>query len=85
MVAGCRVWHPAIIKYNTNKNYKTMIGTIVYIIGLVLAIKAVLEILKMPMGTAGKVISAIVVLCTSWVGLAVYYFYAKDKLVDWFK
>jgi len=62
-----------------------MIGTIVYIIGLVLAIKAVLEILKMPMGTAGKVISAIVVLCTSWVGLAVYYFYAKDKLVDWFK
>lgn len=62
-----------------------MIGTIVYIIGLVLAIKAVLEILKMPMGTAGKVISAIVVLCTSWVGLAVYYLYAKDKLVDWFK
>lgn len=85
MVAGCRVWYPAIIKYNTNKNYKTMIGTIVYIIGLVLAIKAVLEILKMPMGTAGKVISAVVVLCTSWVGLAVYYFYAKDKLVDWFK
>jgi hypothetical protein len=62
-----------------------MIGTIVYIIGLVLAIKAVLEFLKMPMGTAGKVISAVVVLCTSWVGLAVYYFYAKDKLVDWFK
>ena len=85
MVAGCRVWHPAIIKYNTSKNYKTMIGTIIYIIGLVLAIKAVLEILKMPMGTAGKVISAVVVLCTSWVGLAVYYFYAKDKLVSWFE
>lgn len=62
-----------------------MIGTIIYIIGLVLAIKAVLEILKMPMGTAGKVISTVVVLCTSWVGLAVYYLYAKDKLVDWFK
>ena len=62
-----------------------MIGTIIYIIGLVLAVKAVLEILKMPMGTAGKIISTIVVLCTSWVGLAVYYFYAKDKLVDWFK
>jgi hypothetical protein len=45
----------------------------------------VLEILKMPIGMAGKVISAVVVLCTSWVGLAVYYFYAKDKLVDWFK
>ena len=64
---------------------KTMIGTIIYIIGLVLAIKAVLEILQMPMGMAGKVISAVLVLCTSWVGLAVYYFYAKDKLVSWFK
>ena len=62
-----------------------MLGTIVYIIGLVLAVKAVLEILKMPIGLAGKVISAVLVLCCSWVGLAVYYFYAKDKLVDWFK
>ena len=62
-----------------------MIGTIIYIVGLVLAIKAVLEILQMPMGMAGKVVSAVLVLCTSWVGLAVYYFYAKDKLVSWFK
>ncbi|MBQ4083705.1 MAG: hypothetical protein IJC77_05535 [Bacteroidaceae bacterium] len=62
-----------------------MIGTIIYIIGLVLAIKAVLEIIKMPISVAGKVISAVLVLCCSWVGLAVYYFYAKDKLVDWFK
>ena len=62
-----------------------MLGTIIYIIGLVLAVKAVLEILKMPSGLAGKVISAVLVLCCSWVGLAVYYFYAKDKLVDWFK
>ena len=45
-----------------------MIGTIIYIIGLVLAVKAVLEILKMPMGMVGKVISAVLVLCTSWVG-----------------
>lgn len=62
-----------------------MISFLIWIVGVVLAVKAVLEILKMPMGTAGKVISAIVVLCTSWVGLAVYYFYAKDKLVEWFK
>ena len=62
-----------------------MIGTIIYIIGLVLAVKAVLEILKMPINMAGKVISSVLVLCCSWVGLAVYYLYAKDKLVDWFK
>ena len=62
-----------------------MLGTIIYIIGLVLAVKAVLEILKMPIGLVGKVISSVFVLCCSWIGLAVYYFYAKDKLVDWFK
>ncbi len=62
-----------------------MIGTIIYIIGLVLAIKAVLEILKMPIGMVGKIISSVLVLSCSWLGLAVYYFYAKDKLVGWFK
>ena len=62
-----------------------MISFLVWLVGTILAIKAVLEILKMPIGMAGKVISAVVVLCTSWVGLAVYYLYAKDKLVDWFK
>ena len=62
-----------------------MIGIIIYIIGLVLAVKAVLEILKMPIGLVGKIISSVLVLSCSWLGLAVYYFYAKDKLVDWFK
>ena len=62
-----------------------MISFLIWVVGVVLAIKAVLEILKMPIGMAGKVISAVIILCTSWVGLAVYYFYAKDKLVQWFK
>lgn len=62
-----------------------MIGTIIYIIGIILCIKAVLEILKTNISTAGKAISIIVLLVTSWIGLAVYYFYAKDKLTSWFK
>ena len=62
-----------------------MISFLIWIAGVVLAIKAVLEIFKMPIGMAGKVISTIAILCTSWVGLAVYYFFAKDKLVEWFK
>ena len=62
-----------------------MISFLIWLVGVILAIKAVLEIFKMPMGTVGKVISAVVVLCTSWLGLAVYYSYAKDKLVNWFK
>ena len=62
-----------------------MISFLIWLVGVILAVKAVMEIWKMPMGMAGKVISAVAVLCTSWFGLAVYYFYAKDKLVHWFK
>ena len=52
-----------------------MIGTIVWLIGLVCAIWCVLDIF----------IAAVVVLLTSWVGLAVYYFYGRDHLQEWFK
>ncbi len=62
-----------------------MIGTIIYIIGIILCIKAVLEILKMDLSTGAKVISIIVLLLTSWIGLIVYYLYAKDHLTEWFK
>lgn len=60
-------------------------GSIIYIAGIVLSVLAVLDILKKPISTTGKIISAIVVLLTSWVGLAVYYLYAKDHLTEWFK
>lgn len=62
-----------------------MIVKIIYIVGIILCIKAVLEILKMNIGTAGKAISIIVLLLTSWIGLLVYYLFAKDKLSSWFK
>ncbi len=58
---------------------------IIWIIGLVLSIMAILEILKMNMSTAGKIISIVVLLLTSWIGLAVYYLYAKNHLTSWFK
>ncbi len=58
---------------------------ILYIIGVVLSVLAVLDILKKPISTVGKIIAAALVLCTSWVGLAVYYLYAKDHLTEWFK
>lgn len=62
-----------------------MIGTIIWLIGLVLAIKAALEILKLKGDTAKKLIAVILVLITSWIGLAVYYFFAKDKMAGWVK
>ena len=62
-----------------------MIGTIVWLIGLVCAIWCVLDIFKKNISTGGKVIAAVVVLLTSWVGLAVYYFYGRYHLQECFK
>ncbi len=59
--------------------------SIIYLIGVVLSIIAVLDILKKPISFVGKIISAVLVLATSWIGLAVYFLYAKDHLTDWFK
>lgn len=41
--------------------------TIIYLIGLVLAILAVIDIFKKPIGIVGKIICSVIVLCTSWV------------------
>lgn len=60
-------------------------GTIIYLIGLVLAIMAVVDIFKKPISTVGKIITAVIVLATSWLGLIVYYLYAKNHLTEWFK
>ena len=60
-------------------------GSIIYIAGLVLAILAVLDIFKKPISNAGKLITAVLVLLTSWLGLIIYYLYAKDHLTEWFK
>lgn len=60
-------------------------GTIIYIAGIVLAVIAVLDILSKPISLAGKIITAVLVLATSWIGLLVYYLYAKDHLTEWFK
>ena len=59
--------------------------SIIYIIGVVLAVLPVLDIIKKPINLGGKVISIVLVLVLSWIGLAVYYLYAKDHLTEWFK
>ena len=60
-------------------------GSIIYIIGLVLAILAVIDIIKKPISLVGKIICSVLVLATSWVGLVVYYLYAKNHITEWFK
>ncbi len=60
-------------------------GTIIYIIGLVLSIMAVLDIFKKNISTPWKIIWVVLVLVTSWIGLAVYYLYAKNRIEEWCK
>ncbi|MBR5018741.1 MAG: hypothetical protein IKX53_03785 [Bacteroidales bacterium] len=60
-------------------------GTLIYLIGLVLAILAVIDIFKKPISLVGKIICSVIVLATSWIGLIIYYLYAKNHITEWFK
>jgi hypothetical protein len=62
-----------------------MIGTIIWLIGLILTIKAALEIWKTPGDIVKKLLFIILLLITSWIGLIVYYLIAKDKIAGWVK
>ena len=44
-------------------------ATIIYWIGIILAIVAVLDIWKKPISLIGKIICTVLVLITSWIGL----------------
>ena len=60
-------------------------ATIVYIVGIVLSVLAVIDIIKKPISLVGKIICSVIVLCTSWIVLAVYFLWAKDRITKWFK
>ena len=55
-------------------------GFIIWLIGLILVIKAVLEIMKWEGDTVKKLLVAIILLLTSWIGLLVYYFWGRENL-----
>ncbi len=58
---------------------------ILWLLGVICAIWCVLDILKKDINTLGKGLTIVIVLLTSWIGLAVYYFYARHHLTEWFK
>lgn len=62
-----------------------MIEFIIWLVGLILCIKAVIEIWNLNGDFAKKLLFIILILLTSWVGLVVYYFFAKDKIAGWVK
>ena len=60
-------------------------GTLIWLAGLICAIWCVLDIWKKPITLVGKVIVTVIVLLTSWIGLAVYYFWARHHVAEGFK
>mgnify|MGYP007069874144 CR=1 FL=1 len=62
------------------KKQRIMLGFIIWLIGVILAVKAVLDILKWNINPIVKILVAILLLATSWIGLIVYYFWGKDNL-----
>lgn len=45
-----------------------------------LSVKAVLEIMKWPVDGVKKLLVAIIILLTSWIGICVYYFWGRENL-----
>ena len=60
-------------------------ATIIWLIGTILAVKAVIEVCNKNINTAWKIIWSVLLLVTGWIGIIVYYLFAKDKIEDWSK
>ncbi len=60
-------------------------GTLIWLAGLICAIWCVLDIFKKPISIVGKLILTVIVLATSWLGLVLYYFWARHHVTTWFK
>ena len=57
-----------------------MIGKIIYILGIIAAIWCVLDIFKSKQDLLIKILLTVLVLVTSWIGIAVYYFIIRKKI-----
>ena len=62
-----------------------MVATIIYVVGVILGVLAVLEILSQPINVLTKILISILVVITSWIGIAVYYLLLRSNLTKWFR
>ncbi|MGM9764316.1 MAG: hypothetical protein ACI3ZQ_09895 [Candidatus Cryptobacteroides sp.] len=62
-----------------------MIEFIIWIIGVILTIKAGMDIWKLSGDTVKKVLFIAVIVLTSWLGLIFYYAYGIKKMPQWVK
>ena len=62
-----------------------MLGFIIWVVGLLLTVMAAIEIWRLNVNTVKKLLAIILIVLTSWLGLAFYYFYGKDKMTSWLR
>lgn len=62
-----------------------MIGLIVWLVGMILALRAAIEIGTLNVSLEKRLIAIGVVILTSWLGLLFYSFYAKYRMVEWLR
>lgn len=60
-----------------------MIGFIIWIVGVVLTIKAAIEIAGMNVSLWKRIVAIILILATSWLGLIFYYLIARGRMESW--
>lgn len=60
-----------------------MVGFVIWVVGLVLTIKAALEIGRLYAPWEKKLLAIVLILLTSWIGLFFYYFYARSRMAGW--
>lgn len=62
-----------------------MVSFIIWVIGVVLTIKAGIDIWNLKGDAVKKILFIVVIVLTSWVGLIFYYLIGKDKMPSWVK
>ena len=62
-----------------------MISFIIWIIGVVLTIKAAMDIWQLSGDKVKTILVIAVIVLTSWLGLIFYYLIGKDKMPQWVK
>ncbi|MGN1233870.1 MAG: PLDc N-terminal domain-containing protein [Candidatus Cryptobacteroides sp.] len=61
-----------------------MISFIIWLLGVVLTIKAALDIWKLQGDDVKKILFIVLIVLTSWVGIIVYFLF-KNKFPEWVK
>ncbi|NPD91035.1 hypothetical protein [Xylanibacter muris] len=60
-----------------------MIGLIIWVAGMILTLKAAIEIIGFDVPLWKRIVAVIILFATSWIGLIFYYLIARDRMESW--